>query len=119
MTRYLAAASCLALMLAAGLHAQADQKVSGYLVDAVCAGNHATEPGYKESHDRACNLMASCVKSGYTLILPDNKVLKFDPKGNELALAFSKTTEKEKAIKVTVTGTVKDQTIAVKAITLD
>jgi len=28
------------------------QKVNGHLVDAVCAGNHATEPGYVEKHTR-------------------------------------------------------------------
>ena len=61
-----------------------NQKRTGYLVDAVCAGNHATEPGYKEAHDKACNLMAACVKSGYSLILADNSVLTFDAKGNEL-----------------------------------
>ena len=95
------------------------QKVSGYLVDAVCAGNHATEPGYKENHDKACNLMAACVKSGYSLITADNKVLKFDAKGNEQALAFIKATDKEKQLKVTVTGKVDGQTITVTSIALD
>ena len=63
--------------------------------------------------------MPVCVKSGYSLILADNSVLKFDEKGNEQALAFVKATKKEKDLKVTVTGAVKGQTIAVQSISLD
>ena len=111
---------CVVTLLAAAPAAQSDtKKVSGYLVDAVCAGNHATEAGYKEKHENSCNLMPVCVKSGYSLILADNSVLKFDEKGNEQALAFVKATKKEKDLKVTVTGAVKGQTIAVQSISLD
>ena len=95
------------------------QKFSGYLVDAVCAGNHATEPGYAEKHDKNCNLMEGCIKSGYSLIMADHKVLKFDSKGNEQALAFIKATDKDKSWKVMVTGTVEGQTLTVKSIALD
>ena len=95
------------------------QKFSGYLVDAVCAGNHATEPGYAEKHDKNCNLMEGCIKSGYSLIMADHKVLKFDSKGNEQALAFIKATDKDKSWKVMVTGTVEGQTRTVKSIALD
>ena len=95
------------------------QKFTGYLVDAVCAGNHATEPGYAENHDKNCNLMEGCIKSGYSLIMADHKVLKFDSKGNEQALAFIKATDKDKSWKVMVTGTVEGQTLTVKSIALD
>ena len=94
------------------------QTFEGYLVDGVCAGNHATEPGYAEKHDKACNLMDGCIKSGYSLILADHKVLKFDPKGAEQALAFIKATNKDKDLKVVVTGTVEGQTLTVKSIAL-
>jgi len=119
MTRYLAGLSLATLALTAALAAQSEQKVSGHLVDAVCAKNHATEPGYKEKHENTCNLHDSCIKSGYSLILPDNRVLKFDAKGNEQALAFVKAATKEKDLKVTVTGAVTGDTIAVKSIALD
>ena len=46
-------------------------------------------------------------------------MLKFDEKGNEQALAFVKATSKEKDLKVTVTGAVTGQTIAVQSISLD
>ena len=113
-----------ALVVAAGLTIPAagqsnSQKLTGYLVDAVCAGNHATEPGYAENHDKNCNLMEGCIKSGYSLIMADHKVLKFDSKGNEQALAFIKATDKDKSWKVMVTGTVDGQTLTVKSIALD
>ena len=120
MKRYVLGVSLAVLAMSVPSLAQSNsQKVSGYLVDAVCAGNHATEPGYKESHDKACNLMAGCVKSGYSLITADNKVIKFDAKGNDQALAFIKATEKEKQLKVSVTGKLDGQTIAVQSITLE
>ena len=94
------------------------QTFDGYLVDGVCAGNHATEPGYVEKHDKACNLMDGCIKSGFSLVTSDLKVLKFDTKGNEQALALIKATEKDKDWKVTVTGSVEGQTLTVSSIKL-
>jgi hypothetical protein len=94
------------------------QTFDGYLVDGVCAGNHATEPGYVEKHDKACNLMDGCIKSGFSLVTSDLKVLKFDAKGNEQALALIKATEKDKDWKVTVSGSVEGSTLAVSSIKL-
>ena len=112
---------CAVVALAAApAVAQSDTTtIKGHLVDAVCAKGHATEPGYVENHTRMCNLMGVCVKSGYTLVTADKKVLQLDDKGAELALALSKESEKEKDFKVTVTGTVTGSTIAVSAIALD
>ena len=62
--------------------------------------------------------MDGCIKSGYSLILADHKVPKFDPKGAEQALAFIKATDKDKDLKVIVTGTVEGQTLTVKSIAL-
>ena len=120
MNRTLLAALVVAVGFTAPAAAQSSsQKLTGYLVDGVCAGNHATEPGYAENHDKKCNLMDGCIKSGYSLITADHKVLKFDAKGNEQALAFIKATNKDKSWKVAVTGAVTGQTIAVKSIALD
>jgi hypothetical protein len=94
------------------------QTVTGHLVDAVCANNHATEPGYVEQHDRNCNLMPGCIKSGFSLVTSDLKVLKLDPNGAEQALALIKTTDKDKDWKVAVTGVVDGQTIVVSSIKL-
>ena len=112
-----------ALVVVAGLTMSAagqsnPQKFTGHLVDAVCAGNHATEPGYAEKHDKTCNLMDGCIKSGFSLVTSDLKVLKFDAKGNEQALALIKATEKDKDWKVTVSGSVEGSTLAVSSIKL-
>ena len=105
--------------LSSNMFAQDNQKIHGYLVDAVCAGNHAKEPGYAANHDKKCNLMDVCVKSGFSVITPDQHVLKFDAKGNEQALGLVKATDKEKDWKVVVTGKVDGQTIAVTSIALE
>src|SRR5271166_2414538 len=108
------------LGLCATMSAQSgNQKISGYLVDAVCAGHHATEPGYAANHDKHCNLMDVCVKSGFSVITADSKVLKFDQKGNEEALALLKATDKDKDWKVVVTGKVDGDVIAVSSIKLE
>ncbi len=120
MKQYLLGVTLFVTALAASMAGQADnQKISGYLVDAVCAGNHATEPGYVEKHDKNCQLMAGCIKSGYSLVTADKKVLKFDEKGNETALALIKATDRDKEWKVSVTGKVNGQTMAVESIKLE
>jgi hypothetical protein len=120
MKQYLFGAAVVILGLTATTSGQADrQKISGYLVDTVCADGHATEPGYVEKHDKRCNLMDVCVKSGYSLVTADKKVLHFDSKGNEQALALVKATDKDKEWKVVVTGKVNGQTIEVNSIALE
>ena len=111
----------VAILVALGLSttAQVNQKVNGYLVDGICAKNHAKEPGYGANHDKNCSLMDVCTKSGFSLILPDQNVLKFDAAGNEQALSLIKGTEKDKGWKVVVTGKVDGQTIAVTSIALE
>ncbi len=117
MKRFLGFAGVAAIVvgLAAGAAAQAEP-VRGTLMDIACSSHHATEAGYTESHDKKCLLMDGCVKSGYSLVTADKKVLKFDAKGNELALNLIKNTNHDKDWKVAVDGTVKGDTIAVTTI---
>ena len=89
------------------------QEVKGTLMDIACSSHHATEAGYTEKHDKKGLLMEGCVKSGYSLVTADKKVLKFDTKGNELALDFIKKTDHDKDWKVAVNGTLSGDTIAV------
>ena len=113
-------AAFFVVAFAASAATQSDtQQIRGHLVDAVCANGHSTEAGYAENHERTCNLHDACVKSGYTVMTADKKVMKLDAKGNELALALSKSSDKEKDFKVTVTGKVSGSMIAVSAIALD
>jgi hypothetical protein len=94
-------------------------KISGHLVDAVCAGNHSQEAGYGEKHENSCNLMDGCAKTGYTVLTTDKKVVKLDKHGNELAAALVKSTKKERDLQVTATGTTQDGVLAVKTLTVN
>jgi hypothetical protein len=95
-----------------------DQPLKGTLMDVACSSHHATEAGYTEKHDKKCLLMDACVKSGYSLVTADKKVLKFDAKGNDLALALIKQTDHDNDWKVAVNGKVTGDTIAVTDIKL-
>ena len=122
-TRMLALATMLSLatvLISVQANAQAQsQTVSGYLVDVMCSTKHAPEgAAYGATHDKACLLMAACVKSGYSIMTTDNRILKFDPKGSEMALALINKTEREGNWRVNVTGTVTNDTIAVTNIAL-
>lgn len=112
-----------AIALSVGLAASGTQTgtatVNGYLMDVMCATEHASEgPAAAAKHDKSCLLMDPCVKSGYSVIAADNKVLRFDAKGNELALALINATEKASDWKIAVTGTVSGDSIAVASVKL-
>lgn len=95
------------------------ETVSGYLVDQMCALEHAHEgEAYAQKHDKKCLLMESCIKSGYSVITADGKVVKFDAKGSAMALELIKKTERTADWKVEVAGTVSGDTIAVASLTL-
>lgn len=115
-----AAGVALALVgLTASGSAQAQsQTLKGHLMDIACSSHHATEAGYAEKHDKKCLLQDACVKSGYSLVTADKKVLKLDAKGNQLALDFIKKTDRDKDWTVTVGGTVSGDTIAVASLKL-
>ena len=118
----LAASVALVLVgLTASGSAQAQnqaQTLKGHLMDIACSSHHATEAGYVEKHDKKCLLQDACVKSGYSLVTADKKVLTFDAKGNQLALDFIKKTDRDKDWTVTVNGTVSGDTIAVASLQL-
>ena len=98
--------------------AQGQQTISGYLIDLRCAAQHAGEAGFAAKHDKECLLMDKCVKSGYGVLTADNKLIKFDTKGNREALKLIKATDKDMDWKVAVTGKVTGDRIAVTSIAL-
>jgi hypothetical protein len=94
--------------------------VTGFLIDVMCGTEHAPEgAAFGAKHDKSCLLMDACVKSGYSVLTADNKILKFDAKGNELALALIKNTNRESNWRVSVDGTVTGDTIAVTNLRLE
>ncbi len=92
------------------------EKVSGYLVDVMCSGELAEKGAAK--HDKECLQMPDCVSSGYAVLTAENKVIKFDAKGNEEAKKVIAASSKDKDFKVTVSGVVEGDRIAVSALEL-
>src|SRR5436309_2357152 len=61
-------------------------KLKGHLVDVSCSIEQKDDLNYmRTSHSKNCFQMPACVKSGYAILTSDDKVLKFDAAGNELA----------------------------------
>lgn len=93
--------------------------VEGFLVDKMCASQHASEgEKFGSMHKRDCALMADCVKSGYGVVTADGKYLKFDQAGDSKALAALKASKKKDDLRVKVTGTQEGDTIKVASLKL-
>jgi len=112
----------IALLFAFSL-AYANQKVklTGYVVDAKCAAEHAKgKPEevmkFAAEHTKECALKEECVRSGYG-IFADGQWFPFDAKGNQLAKALFEKTQKKDHIKATVEGTKLDGKILVHKLT--
>lgn len=88
--------------------------VEGFLMDKMCAS--AKKDG--SAHTRECALMPACIKSGYTVITADGKVLNLDEKGNQEALKVLKATKMTDNLKVTVKGDVTGDSIKVASLKL-
>ena len=96
-------------------------KLTGYVVDVMCFGDHAkdkVEDATKVAaeHTKECALMDDCVKSGYGLYA-DGKWYPFDAKGNELAKALFDKTKKSDHLKVIVEGMKHEEKILVEKLT--
>src|SRR5919112_5395295 len=84
-------------------------KVTGYVVDNMCAGMHGTEDEAK-NHPNACALMPACEKSGFAVVSGD-KTYKLDAQGNKLAADVLKEKKTQKGLKVDVEGTLEGDTL--------
>ena len=84
---------------------------NGTLVDVMCKGKDLS------NHTRQCAL--GCAKSGFAVVLSDGKFLKLDEGGNAKALAALKASDKEKDLKVKVSGKLDGETIAVDSLSLE
>ena len=84
-------------------------KVTGYVVDNMCAEMHGSEAEAK-NHPNACALMPSCEKSGFAVVSGD-KTYKLDEQGNKLAAEALKGAKTQKGLKVNVEGTLEGDTI--------
>jgi len=97
----------------------ADTTVKGYLVDIACATSpDAQAADFGAKHSKSCLQMDDCVKSGYGVLTPDKKVIRFDSAGNAQAKKFIADMKKSKDIQVNVTGNVNGATMTVSKIEL-
>ncbi len=111
----------IALASIAGAHEPI--KVSGYLVDKMCAGHHVKDKAadatkFASEHTKECGLMDDCVKSGYG-VFSEGKWYEFDDKGSKLAVAIFNKTKNKDQIKVTVEGQLHDGKILVEKLTAE
>lgn len=103
----------IALSLLISLPLLAGTMKSLPLMDGHCAEKAKDDPG---KHKRACAIR--CSKGGYGVI-KDGAFVKFDEKGNEMALAALKASEKTDNLTVTVRGEMKDGVLHVTDLKLD
>lgn len=96
----------------------ADTAVKGYLVDISCATEEGQRPDFGIKHSKNCLQMPDCAGSGYGLLTEDKKIIRFDPAGNEQAKKFIQGLTKSTDVKVTVTGTLNGDQMAVSKIDL-
>jgi hypothetical protein len=102
----------LVLALASPLAAATWEGVS--LMDAGCASKEEMV-AHPDDHTTSCAKM--CSKAGYGAIV-DGKFVKFDDKGNELAAAALKATDKKDHLRANITGEMQDDVLHVTALTL-
>ena len=96
----------------------ADTAVKGYLVDLSCAAEEGQKAGFGAKHTKACLQMEECAKSGYGVLTPDKKVIRFDNASNDQAKKFIAGIKKKADVRVIVTGSVKGDQITVNKIEL-
>ena len=106
-----AAAVALAAVFASAQGEQKTVKVTGYVIDNMCAEMHGTEEE-AQKHPNGCALMENCQKSGYAVIA-GGKTYKLDAQGNKLAAEALNAAKTKKGLKVDVEGTLEGDTLHV------
>jgi hypothetical protein len=95
-------------------------KLHGYVVDQMCAKSMAKKGdamARAAKHTKECALEEACASSGFGLFYEDGKWVKFDEKGDKLALGMFEKSKKEKDFMADVVGEVKDGKMAVVSLT--
>jgi hypothetical protein len=116
-TFLLAAVAFAALAFAPAQEKKAGTKITGYLIDHICAeASQGGEAEEAEGHMVSCALMEACMKSGYAVI-SEGKTYKLDEKGNKLALKLLRDTRVKQGLSVAVSGTLEGDTLHADTIT--
>ena len=112
MIRKVSLAAAAVALAAAFAFAQGEQKsvkITGYVIDNMCAGMHGSEEE-AQRHPNACALMENCQKSGFAVVSGE-KTYKLDEQGNKLAAEALKAAKTKKGLKVDVEGTLEGDTL--------
>ncbi len=94
-------------------------KLTGYLMDNMCAGSIGEKEGLEETakgHPVACSLMPHCSEAGFALVV-DKNIYKLDEAGDKAALAVLKATKATKGLKVEVEGTLDGKILRASKVT--
>ncbi|HVJ08935.1 MAG TPA: hypothetical protein VM554_11160 [Acidisarcina sp.] len=83
------------------------------VVDVNCSKKVAADP---DSHTRSCAL--KCQNSGFGILAPDHRFLKFDAKGNEEIIEALKASDKKDHLRVDVNGDVDGDMLKVTSVKL-
>jgi hypothetical protein len=83
----------------------ARQSWKGYLIDLLCAQERTKERDLGQQHTSKCLKMPACDRSGFGILLEDNRVLKFDQSGNTKARKLLQNAYSAK-IKIRISGTI-------------
>jgi hypothetical protein len=114
MFRKISLVAAAVALAAAFAYAQGEQKtlkVTGYVIDNMCAEMHGTEEEAAK-HPNGCALMEACQKSGFAVVSGE-KTYKLDAEGNKLAAEALKAAKAKKGLKVDVEGTLEGDTLHV------
>ena len=84
---------------------------SGTVIDVMCKGRDPV------GHTRQCAI--GCSRSGYGLLTPDGRFLRFDEAGNAKALAVLKASKKENDLRMKINGSLDGGVIKVDSIELE
>ena len=114
MFRKVSLVAALVALAAVFAYAQGEQKtlkVTGYVLDHMCAGMHGSEEE-AQKHPNACALMENCQKSGFVVVAGE-KTYKLDEQGNKLAAEALGAAKTKNGLKVDVEGTLDGDTLHV------
>jgi hypothetical protein len=106
-----AAAVALAAVFAYAQGEQKTLKVTGYVIDNMCAGMHGSEEEAAK-HPNGCSLMENCKKSGFAVVAGET-TYRLDAQGNKLAAEALEAAKTKKGLKVDVEGTLDGDTLHV------
>lgn len=103
-----------ALFLASLSPMFADAWIGAPMLDVACATKGVGNP---DAHTTKCAL--ECQQSGFGILTPDGKFLKFDGAGNKKTINALKTTKKTDHLRVDVVGTPERNILRVETLKLN